>query len=127
MESYPKILELKPDVMLVTGDHSTPAVMRSHSSHPVPFLLHAANLRPGDRIEIGGEAGRTALETLSHIIGRIESVWKPITTAKSTTCSICPSTIEVSGLLGSSVTMAAGSSASPGRSIASAEGTAAPA
>jgi 2,3-bisphosphoglycerate-independent phosphoglycerate mutase len=42
----PRILELKPDVLLITGDHSTPAVMRAHSAHPVPFLLHAANLRP---------------------------------------------------------------------------------
>jgi 2,3-bisphosphoglycerate-independent phosphoglycerate mutase len=42
----PRILKLKPDVLLVTGDHSTPAVMRAHSAHPVPFLLHAANLRP---------------------------------------------------------------------------------
>jgi 2,3-bisphosphoglycerate-independent phosphoglycerate mutase len=49
----PSILELKPDVLLITGDHSTPAVMRSHSAHPVPFLLHAKNLRPDDAGEFG--------------------------------------------------------------------------
>jgi 2,3-bisphosphoglycerate-independent phosphoglycerate mutase len=49
----PRILELKPDVLLITGDHSTPAVMRAHSAHPVPFLLHAANLRPDDTTEFG--------------------------------------------------------------------------
>ena len=49
----PRILELKPDVLIVTGDHSTPAVMRSHSAHPVPFLLHAANLRPDAAGEFG--------------------------------------------------------------------------
>ena len=28
---------------------------------------------------MGGEAGKKVLETLSHIVGRIESVWKPFT------------------------------------------------
>ena len=37
----PRMLELKPSVFVVTGDHSTPAVMRSHSWHPVPVLLWA--------------------------------------------------------------------------------------
>jgi 2,3-bisphosphoglycerate-independent phosphoglycerate mutase len=49
----PRVLELKPDVLLITGDHSTPAVMRAHSAHPVPFLLHAANLRPDATTEFG--------------------------------------------------------------------------
>ncbi len=35
----PRIFELKPDVLMVTGDHSTPAVMKGHSWHPVPVLL----------------------------------------------------------------------------------------
>ncbi len=34
---------LQPEVMMVAGDHSTPAVVAGHSWHPVPFLLHARN------------------------------------------------------------------------------------
>ncbi|MBI4753450.1 2,3-bisphosphoglycerate-independent phosphoglycerate mutase [Candidatus Desantisbacteria bacterium] len=36
----PGLLELKPDVLIVTGDHSTPAVLKGHSWHPVPILIH---------------------------------------------------------------------------------------
>ena len=42
----PKILELKPDALIVTGDHSTPALLKAHSSHPVPFLINATGIRP---------------------------------------------------------------------------------
>lgn len=37
----PRLLALKPDVIAVTGDHSTPPQMKGHSWHPVPFLLWA--------------------------------------------------------------------------------------
>ncbi|MEZ4598798.1 MAG: 2,3-bisphosphoglycerate-independent phosphoglycerate mutase [Syntrophotaleaceae bacterium] len=59
----PRLRELKPDVLLVTGDHSTPARMRSHSWHPVPALLWSPHCRPdpvrhfGERDCLAGALG----------------------------------------------------------------------
>ncbi|MDR2655522.1 MAG: DUF499 domain-containing protein [Oscillospiraceae bacterium] len=33
---------------------------------------------PESDIEIGGEAGKTALEAIEHTFGRMESIWKPV-------------------------------------------------
>ena len=46
----PEIQECNPDVIVVTGDHSTPAVLRSHSWHPVPLLIWSKYCRP-DNVE----------------------------------------------------------------------------
>jgi 2,3-bisphosphoglycerate-independent phosphoglycerate mutase len=35
----PRVAALKPACLVVTGDHSTPATMASHSFHPVPTLI----------------------------------------------------------------------------------------
>ena len=51
----PKLMALNPDVLVVTGDHSTPSRMKSHSFHPVPLLLWApATVRP-DLVTTFGE------------------------------------------------------------------------
>jgi 2,3-bisphosphoglycerate-independent phosphoglycerate mutase len=41
----PRVIALKPTVLAVTGDHSTPAKMKSHSWHPVPVLIAGQNVR----------------------------------------------------------------------------------
>lgn len=42
LDSYiPQIMQLDPTVLVVTGDHSTPSKLRSHSWHPVPTLLYS--------------------------------------------------------------------------------------
>jgi 2,3-bisphosphoglycerate-independent phosphoglycerate mutase len=69
----PEICALNPDVLVVTGDHSTPAVMSGHSWHPVPVLLSAANCRQdmavtfGERACINGGLGRMPMKYIMSI------------------------------------------------------------
>lgn len=51
----PKLRALGPDVVIVTGDHSTPSRMRSHSFHPVPTLLWAPATSRPDLVTTFGE------------------------------------------------------------------------
>jgi 2,3-bisphosphoglycerate-independent phosphoglycerate mutase len=44
-KSLPSILDLNPDVVIVTGDHSTPAGLSGHSWHTVPVILSAKYCR----------------------------------------------------------------------------------
>ncbi|MCB0114459.1 MAG: 2,3-bisphosphoglycerate-independent phosphoglycerate mutase [Caldilineaceae bacterium] len=52
----PRILALNPGVLMVTGDHSTPAKLRSHSWHPVPTLFWSTRVRPDGVTEFGETA-----------------------------------------------------------------------
>jgi 2,3-bisphosphoglycerate-independent phosphoglycerate mutase len=42
----PRIQELGPEVLVVTGDHSTPATLKAHSWHSVPVLIASPWARP---------------------------------------------------------------------------------
>ena len=55
----PRITALNPDVLVVTGDHSTPAALAGHSWHPVPAMLYAKTCRP-DSVSHFGERDCTA-------------------------------------------------------------------
>ncbi len=52
----PRVTALNPTVLIVTGDHSTPATLASHSWHPVPTLLAADTCRPDACQEFGETA-----------------------------------------------------------------------
>ncbi len=62
-KKIPRVLNLAPDVIVITGDHSTPAGLKSHSWHPVPVLLHSCYCRPdgvdhfGERACMSGSLG----------------------------------------------------------------------
>jgi len=49
----PDILALEPDVVIITGDHSTPAALKAHSWHELPILLWSKHIRPDGVSEFG--------------------------------------------------------------------------
>ncbi|WP_022797344.1 2,3-bisphosphoglycerate-independent phosphoglycerate mutase [Thermus islandicus] len=64
----PGILALRPEVLAITGDHSTPSALKAHSWHPVPLLLKAPYLR-------ADEAKRfTEREALRGSLGHLRGV-----------------------------------------------------
>ena len=67
-ELMPRIEALKPDVMLITGDHSTPAAMRAHSWHPVPVMITSKWTRPQPDATFGERS--CALGELGMVRGR---------------------------------------------------------
>lgn len=55
----PRVEALNPDVIIVTGDHSTPSFLKSHSWHPVPTLLASNCCRYDGAAEFSERASRT--------------------------------------------------------------------
>lgn len=69
-DSYiPEIMSMSPDVLAVTGDHSTPATLKSHSWHSVPLLLVSKWAR------ISGVSGFGESECARGSLGRIPSLY----------------------------------------------------
>jgi len=63
----PRIVALKPDCLVITGDHSTPCKMKSHSFHPVPIML----MSPDARVDTVKAFNETSV--LQGGLGRISS------------------------------------------------------
>jgi 2,3-bisphosphoglycerate-independent phosphoglycerate mutase len=59
----PDITALGPQVLIVTGDHSTPSLLKSHGWHPVPTLIASDVCRTdrcqtfGENVSVGGGLG----------------------------------------------------------------------
>ena len=54
--ALPILLKKRPDVLAITGDHSTPCALKGHSWHPQPLLLHSA-VSGSDKLERFTETG----------------------------------------------------------------------
>ncbi|MDY7011285.1 MAG: 2,3-bisphosphoglycerate-independent phosphoglycerate mutase [Planctomycetota bacterium] len=80
--ALPVLLEADPDVLIITGDHSTPPSLKAHSWHPVPVLMKAPHIRGGgparfDEIacragEIGTITGKELLPLAMAHAGKLE-------------------------------------------------------
>jgi 2,3-bisphosphoglycerate-independent phosphoglycerate mutase len=69
----PLLLDLGPDALAVTGDHATPARLKSHSWHGVPFLLSSPYTLPtaesfGERACAGGSLGAFPAEEIMGLL-----------------------------------------------------------
>ena len=79
----PHLIALQPEVLVVAGDHSTPATFAAHSWHPVPFLLKSRWGRKDDAAEFteracaGGILGRfPATEIMPSVLAYAEKLVK---------------------------------------------------
>ena len=54
--ALPILLRKRPEVLAITGDHSTPCALKGHSWHPQPVLIHSA-CSGSDKLERFTETG----------------------------------------------------------------------
>jgi 2,3-bisphosphoglycerate-independent phosphoglycerate mutase len=52
----PRLTALNPDVIIIGGDHSSPAVLKFHSWHPVPLMIYGKHVRADCISEFGERA-----------------------------------------------------------------------
>ncbi len=65
----PRLLDLKPEVLVVTSDHSTPSLLKSHSWHPNPFLLFS-------KASLADKVSRfTERECSQGYLGRFQAIY----------------------------------------------------
>lgn len=69
--ALPILLKKRPDVLAITGDHSTPCALKGHSWHPQPVLLHSA-ASGCDKLErfteTGANCGSLGIFEAKHLI-----------------------------------------------------------
>jgi 2,3-bisphosphoglycerate-independent phosphoglycerate mutase len=74
--ALPILLGRKPDVLAITGDHSTPCIVRGHSWHPQPVLLHSA-LSGTDKLqrftETGANTGSLGVFDAKYLIRQMQA------------------------------------------------------
>jgi len=63
----PRLLAASPDVVVVTGDHSTPVPLKAHSWHPLPVLLASRAARPDGRRFTEADCRGGSLGTPRHL------------------------------------------------------------
>lgn len=72
--NLPELLSLKPDVLAITGDHSTPSLLKGHSWHPVPLLINSpyvlgrTSLRFTERECLKGEIGIIPAKKIMNLL-----------------------------------------------------------
>ena len=67
-QALPALLDLQPDALVITGDHSTPSLLKRHSWHRVPVMIWADWARYGKAVKFGETScGTGTLGLIQHV------------------------------------------------------------